>query len=117
MKGRVVGIVACAKLDLYKRFLEQNGYTVRPFLSIPPATDCSVLLFCDDHLADPALIAEGSKFSGLKIIIGGTAGRVPKQWQNSRFLPLPLLPIDLEKALMEPVATDSTRLRILIIED
>src|SRR5437879_655734 len=101
MKGRVVGIVGCAKLDLYKRFLEQNGYTVRPFFPVSPANDCSALLFCDDHLVHPSLIAEGTKFQGLKIIIGGNAGRTPEGWQNSRFLSLPLLPIDVEKALME----------------
>lgn len=118
MKSRGIGLIDCARLELYKTYLDKKGHAVRSIsLSNATVADCTVLIFCEDHLAHPAAEHLGSRFQGEKIIIGTRTTSPPGKWQNVRVMAMPLLPIELEKELLASTENNTTTIRILVVED
>ena len=93
----VIALVDCPTLRLHEQFLKRRGYVVRAL----PSTDASVLVICADHAQDPRVAAAASAFIGPKLLLGFDA---PNGWTNTRRMRTPLLPIDLEQAVLESTA-------------
>ena len=112
-KDVVVGLVACPTLRMYEQFLARRGSGVRHL----PAPDASVMLVCQDHLRDPAVLAAGAAFVGPKLVLGASA---PDGWTRAHKLNLPLLPLDLEQQVLKlfaPTADSGTSYSVLVVED
>jgi CheY-like chemotaxis protein len=109
----VVGLVDCPTLRMYQQFLARRGYTVRGV----PATDASVLVLCSDHAADPTLRSAGASFIGPKLLLGFDP---PAGWVKAQRLRTPLLPLDLERLVLELCVGSreaATSYSVLVVED
>jgi CheY-like chemotaxis protein len=109
----VVGLVECPTLRMYQQFLVRRGYTVRPI----PATDAAVLVLCSDHASDPTLRSAGAAFIGPKLLLGFDP---PAGWVKAQRLKTPLLPLDLERLVLELCAGSreaATSYSVLVVED
>ena len=113
----VIGIVDCPTLKMYADFLSRRGYTVVFFMDAPPATDCSILLFCSDHLNHPTIQSAGFTFSCPKILLNAEP---PVGWKNVHRLNAPILPLELESkiaSLRDDITKAHDSFHILAIED
>ena len=109
----VVAMVACPTLKMYEMFLGRRGYTLRTL----PATDATVMVVCQDHVQDPAVVAAGASFVGPKLVLGADP---PASWSRATRLRLPLLPLDLEQQILRLCAgnqASATSYSVLVVED
>jgi CheY-like chemotaxis protein len=114
---KIIGIVDCPSLKMYADFLLRRGFTVLLFKNGPVASS-SLLLFCKDHLSDPAIAQVGKEFGGPKLVLNEES---PSGWINAHRVSLPLLPLDLEnqilKLLDQGLSSPQSSHRILVVED
>lgn len=116
-ENRTIGVVDCPNLRMYADFLRRRGYEILSFMDSLGERACAVLLFCSDHLPQPAVQEIGRNFEGPKLVLNAEA---PLDWQNSHRLNLPLLPLELEQRisrLMEHHSPVQSAFSILLIED
>ena len=110
----VIGLVDCPALRLHEQFLRRRGYGVRHL----PSTDASVLVVCADHAQDAKIAAAATAFIGPKLVLGFDP---PAGWINTRRLRTPLLPLDLEQAVLDSCApgrpVNGSSYSVLVVED
>lgn len=112
-----IGIVECSTLKMYADFLSRRGYNISFFLEAPASPECSLLIFCGDHLDHPSVQSSGRAFSGPKLLLNAEP---PAGWKSIHRLSAPILPLELENkvaSLLEDSPKSHNSFHILAVED
>lgn len=111
-----IGIVECASLSLYERFLRDHGYGVVH----EPGTPCSVLVVSSECCQRPAVREWGRTLEAPKLVLGADP---PADWRDATRVELPLLPISLEQRIAaleargEPAPAARRRFQVTVVDD
>ena len=113
----IIGVVNCPSLKMYADFLSRRGYIVEYFLDQPAKVECSLLLFCNDHLDVPSVQSTGRVSAVPKLLLNADT---PDGWIEVHRMNSPLLPLELENKIasfLEDSRHADTTFHILAIED
>jgi CheY-like chemotaxis protein len=121
MPALIIGIYDCPELNLYGAHLARSGHTVIRFPAGAVSPETSALVVCEDHFFDPAVQEACKAFERPKIVIASRdfAGKISGDFN---LLALPVLPLDLERSILEAVsgkdnAASGKIPRIVVVED